>query len=154
MTLRKWLSGLAITGAIATGMTWRGHDALADAPPGHFNTGADVITDTKTGLVWQRTPIPGRRIWSSAETECANLSLGGFDDWRLPTLLELHSLIDAEGLGPVLLDSSFQVGDSPSHWSKTRDASLPNHLTVDVELGSSSSDNSMSPNTSIARCVR
>lgn len=34
--------------------------------------------------------------WPDAETYCADLSLGGHDDWRLPTLVELEALYDPE----------------------------------------------------------
>lgn len=34
--------------------------------------------------------------WPDADTYCADLSLGGHDDWRLPTLVELEALHDPD----------------------------------------------------------
>ena len=52
---------------------------------------AGVITDSQTGLQW--APDPGRKMsWNQANTYAEELKLGGYDDWRLPTLSELRGL--------------------------------------------------------------
>jgi hypothetical protein len=53
-----------------------------------------VVTDTVTGLVWQE-PTPNNTLtWEGAGCYCASLTLAGHQDWRVPTLIELISLID------------------------------------------------------------
>ena len=64
-----------------------------------------VWTDPKTGLMWARINI-GQRwengqcvgdaqllIWEDAPTACKNFQLAGFNDWRLPTIDELETLM-------------------------------------------------------------
>jgi hypothetical protein len=78
-----------------------------------------TVTDTITGLVWQRDGSgprtgcthndilePGNTScnWSEADTYCRGLSLGGFSDWRLPSLMELITIknyIDFYRIDPV-----------------------------------------------------
>ncbi len=47
--------------------------------------------DPATGLMWagqSTSPHPGAMTWEQASSYCASLSLGGFTDWRMPTLDE------------------------------------------------------------------
>ena len=81
--------------------------------PGQFVVSADgqMVTDTITGLVWQREGTGARPgcsgatacTWGEAQTYCADLSLGGFTDWRLPHVKELRSIVDFTQ-DPVALD--------------------------------------------------
>ena len=49
--------------------------------------------DPNTGLCWQNPPSENTQTWADALTYCDSLSLGGFDDWRLPMIQELISLL-------------------------------------------------------------
>lgn len=51
----------------------------------------DVVLDSFTKLMWQRGN--GRGGWEFSKIYCDNLMLGGFDDWRMPTVTELRGLI-------------------------------------------------------------
>jgi len=66
---------------------------------GYVDEGGSWI-DSTTGLEWQLTsPYDGEPPemdslnWSEAVTFCENLCLDGKNDWRLPTISELRSLI-------------------------------------------------------------
>jgi len=65
--------------------------------------GADVDVDAGTcaggwldptsGLCWQDPPDGTRRNWDDAQAYCEGLALAGRDDWHLPTISELRSLV-------------------------------------------------------------
>lgn len=58
----------------------------------YIDNGDGTITDNVTGLMWQQDM--GEKIgWHDAFTKADTLSLGGYDDWRMPTIKELYSLI-------------------------------------------------------------
>lgn len=91
---------------------WPVTEPVATAPtelPAYADTGDGTVTDTVTRLVWQRnvpTPSMGCAVPSpdggAAATVlpapcadyCAALDLGGQHDWRVPSKVELESLID------------------------------------------------------------
>ncbi|MCG8532587.1 MAG: DUF1566 domain-containing protein, partial [Desulfovibrionales bacterium] len=55
----------------------------------------DTVTDTLTGLMWQKTaagPASGA-AFDEAIKHCEELELAGYTDWRLPNILELRSLL-------------------------------------------------------------
>lgn len=58
------------------------------------DNGNGTITDFATGLMWQKADDGKTRDWKSALTYAENLSLAGYDDWRLPNTKELQSIVD------------------------------------------------------------
>ncbi|UZP65818.1 DUF1566 domain-containing protein [Desulfovibrio mangrovi] len=56
--------------------------------------GASTVTDRATGLMWQRRDSGEEYDWPHALAYCENLSLAGYDDWRLPDAKELQSIVD------------------------------------------------------------
>lgn len=61
------------------------------------DNGDGTITDTKTGLMWAAKDNGNPINWREACSYCENYNLGGYSDWRMPTLAELTSLYDPEG---------------------------------------------------------
>jgi TIR domain/Protein of unknown function (DUF1566) len=53
-----------------------------------------VYLDSTTGLLWTKSDNGHNVTWSQANGYCQNLRLGGYSDWRLPTLEELEKLYD------------------------------------------------------------
>ncbi len=53
----------------------------------------DTWPDAATGLMWQTMNIGPSSGWEDAKALCADLELGGFDDWRLPSISELRTII-------------------------------------------------------------
>lgn len=70
-------------------------------PPSFTDNGNGTITDNITGLMWQKTD-GGEMTFESASEYCLTLSLGGFDDWRLPESIELFSINNYDKLNPAL----------------------------------------------------
>jgi hypothetical protein len=65
------------------------------------DNGDDTVTDTCTGLMWQKATAPGMYTWQAALKYCDGLALGGRDDWRLPNINELHSLVRYDNAWPT-----------------------------------------------------
>ena len=60
-------------------------------------TGANVVIDHTTGLMWQQSGSPKPLTYSDAENYIRELNqqkFAGHDDWRLPTLEEAMSLME------------------------------------------------------------
>ncbi len=73
-----------------------------------FTVNDDGTTyDENTGLTWVTLPVDGKMTWDEAVEYCENLTLGGYDDWRLPTAEELFSISDFETGWPYLDTESF-----------------------------------------------
>jgi len=108
------------------------------------STSGDVIDDNVTGLTWTKctsngfksmkieddcsdTPDIVEMTWNEAYTTCDTLSYAGYDDWRLPSLSELITLLDFSGTPYVNLtyfpDTAVDVIWSPLHmpayWTAT-----------------------------------
>jgi len=77
--------------------------------------------DPKTDLEWQRES-PGKMTWQEAQAYAASLSLDSKDDWRLPTLAELESLLDrtkGRSDGRPVMRQEVPFRDNLSYWSST-----------------------------------
>ena len=81
-----------------------GQDAQHDGhQPGYTDNGDGTVTDNVTGLMWQQSPdtdgdgnidATDKLSCDEAAGRADTLSLGGYTDWRMPTLLELSSLYE------------------------------------------------------------
>ena len=91
------------------------------------NLNSQAVLDRETGLVWERAPsttflplIPASNEFTTATAvgRCALLKVGGRYGWRLPTIQELHSLID-DTQDPALPAGNPFTGISGSYWTST-----------------------------------
>jgi len=84
-----------------------------------------TITDTKTNMMWIKN---GWRLdffsavsWWNANKKCEVFRVGGYTDWRLPTIHEWETLIDTDHQYPALIEPNpFEniIAHMP-YWSKT-----------------------------------
>ncbi len=91
-----------------------GQDAQHTGNAPSYTLSGDGLTvyDDNTGLTWQHTTdtngdgvidATDKLTWAGAQARPAALNTaqyGGYDDWRLPTIKELYSLIDFRGTDP------------------------------------------------------
>ena len=59
-------------------------------------SGQKIVVDNNTGLEWQQNLPETQYTWEDAINYCNNLNYGGHENgWRVPTPLELLSIVDA-----------------------------------------------------------
>lgn len=90
--------------------------------PRFTDHGNGTVTDNLTGLVWTKNAqqVPGEKTWSDALTACNNLDYAGYQDWRLPNIRELHSLVDYSRDEKALPSNHpFQAVQDMHYWSST-----------------------------------
>lgn len=60
--------------------------------PSYTDNDNGTVTDDITGLMWQQD-MGEKMTYAEALVAISDFNLGGYDDWRLPTIKELYSLI-------------------------------------------------------------
>ncbi|WP_372753974.1 DUF1566 domain-containing protein [Labilibaculum sp.] len=87
-----------------------GEDAQYTGTASSFQDNGDgTVTDLNTGLMWQQTPDFERHNYYDSFDYVDDLEIGGYTDWRLPTIKELYSLINSNGY----LDSESTSNSQP-----------------------------------------
>lgn len=85
------------------------------------NNSTEIVTDNNANLQWQDN-IDGSTLtktWTEAIGYCENeLTLGGYNDWRLPNIRELKSISDTSTFFPAI-KSEFTNQAYMSYWSST-----------------------------------
>ena len=97
-----------------------------------LDNGDNTVIDLATGLMWIKDPgqvsgLYDRMYWYDALNACENLEYGGWDDWRLPNINELMSIVDHSRYDPAfdtLFFTPFPDTWTP-YWSSTTNASWP-----------------------------
>jgi PKD repeat protein len=91
-------NGAVISPAPATNNVYYGQDAqFYGNQPGYTNNGDGTITDLNTGLMWVQARGSNQVTWAAAVSNAATCTVGGYSDWRMPTIKELYSLIEYTG---------------------------------------------------------
>jgi hypothetical protein len=57
------------------------------------DNGDGTITDTKTNLMWEKSPSTREKFWNEAMDMAKECRVGNFEDWRLPTANELIEMM-------------------------------------------------------------
>jgi len=139
-SVQKTIKRLPDTGQTTSYTTTPGEDADYNInPPFFINNSNGTITDTVTGLVWQQVD-GGEMTFDKATTYASNLVLGGYSDWRMPSILELNSLLNHDKNNPALNTVYFtataaqywwsgqkQVNDATKAWCANAGGGIGNH---------------------------
>jgi hypothetical protein len=82
---------------------------------GYVDNGDGTLTDTVTHLTWVTGAGPVTS-WPDAIAHCAGLELAGHCDFRLPTRVELSSIVDYTASTAPVTDARFQAASS-GYWT-------------------------------------
>ncbi len=124
----------------------------AAATPSFTDNGDSTVTDNVTGLMWQKEDDNATRTWQQALDYCNGFGLAGYDDWLLPNVKELESIVDDTASTPAI-NAAFPNTDD-SYWSSTSYTWYPDnahHVRFDEGAVSSSAKSSAG---TYVRCVR
>ncbi|MDO8446572.1 MAG: DUF1566 domain-containing protein [Deltaproteobacteria bacterium] len=122
-------------------------------PPSYTDNGDGTVTDNVTGLVWQKQDDATTRTWDNAGTYCDASTLGGYSDWRLPSQIELISIIDNGVYNPSINTTFFPGTSSSYYWASTTYANNTSGAWIVIfSYGGSHYNNKTYSN--YARCVR
>ena len=102
-------------GALEKGFDW--------PDPRFVDHGNGTVTDKVTGLMWTKNAqqIIGKHKWHDAIELCNGLDFGGYQNWRLPNVREMLSLVDYGSHSPALPQNHPFDNVKPSEffWSST-----------------------------------
>lgn len=136
----------------APGEAFYGQDAQHRGPQQSYTDNGDgTVTDTVTGLMWVQTPdlngdgaitVADKLALDAALTGAESLALAGYDDWRLPTITEMYSLMNFNGIDP-----SGYASDDPSSLTPFIDTTVFDFGYGDKEAGERLIDGQMASST-------
>jgi formylglycine-generating enzyme required for sulfatase activity len=98
-------------------------------PPSFTDNGEGTITDNNTLMMWQKTD-GGEMTFENAIQYCQDLSLAGYNDWRLPTSIELFSINNYNNLNPALDSNYFTITPAQYWWTSETQADDPAKVWV------------------------
>jgi hypothetical protein len=135
-----------------------------DSVPNHqhyTDLGNGAVRDDVTCLVWEQANPKTEGTWQDSFDRCASLAstgYAGFDDWRLPTRVEMASITDVTR-GSTGYASIFGVSsgyyDTGSFWYETITGQSTSNFHFGYGTnGYSSNAVVMTDTDNVARCVR
>ena len=145
---KAWVDGSEVTGtgmpapAPKTGQTtvYRAGDdgtyqkGVASPSPRFTDNGDGTVTDNLTGLMWTKNAnIWGTINWNTAVDNCEGYSLAGYNDWRLPNVREMLSLIDYARYNPALPSGHPFTGVQSSGYTSSTTCTTPTTFEMIVE---------------------
>jgi len=112
--------------------------------PSNYTRASDMVSDARRNLMWQDNAAAAgtHRPWLTEEndgacqlnptstacyntsgytvtTYCSDLTLGGYTDWRLPTVTELEGIVDYSKEHPSIDTAYFNHVSSSGYWSSS-----------------------------------
>lgn len=152
-------SAPAVVGGNCVDRAWANWPLPAEPPTGYVTgtgSASGTVTDTVTGLVWQHPPAASSFTWDGAKSYCAGLNLGGpaAGAWRLPTVIELFSLVDDTRYSPSISPTAFPNTPTGVYRSSLPSVAYAGHAwVVDFVSGNVDGSNYSTNATYLVRCV-
>ncbi len=84
-----------------------------------IDNGDSTITDQLTDLVWQKFTSSDTLSWENALTRAEGASTAGYQDWRLPNIKELASIVNYKANNPAAFTNIFSSLKAANFWSST-----------------------------------
>ena len=78
-----------------------------------------TVIDSCTRLMWQKEAAPETRGWQDALKYCSDLVLAGHNDWRLPNVRELQSIVDYGRFYPAIDPVFSEVSQGARYWTSS-----------------------------------
>jgi hypothetical protein len=102
-----------------------GQDGNYQGPSNRYMKANGIVSDSLLGLEWQSAFSEQPETFANATTYCNNNMLGGRDDWRIPTRLEILSTLDYGRPDPVFDTAFFDAptGVFRGLWTRNQHAS-------------------------------
>ena len=125
---------------------------------GDFNKQNGVVTDSFTRLQWQDDYSDNEEEiksapWIETFAYCENLTLAGQNDWRLPNINELSSIIDFTRKSPALNPIFEYIVPHGFYWSSTTIAGYSGNVWI-VYFSNGRQGNYYKSDSLYVRCVR
>jgi hypothetical protein len=82
----------------------------------------NYVIDKDNSTMWQDTKHNVELLYShiDAPKYCEKLSLGGYSNWRLPTVEEYQAIIDRSRKDEIMIDKSFLFIKQDDYWTIDR----------------------------------
>ncbi len=125
-------------------------------PASYDASAAGEVLDKVTGLTWQAVASTSTFTWNAAQAHCVQLVLGGFSDWRLPSRIELISIVDytIAKPGPVIDTTAFPGAPNTIFWTASPEALYGGSRAWYVQFDNGFAFTDGSDTRYAARCVR
>jgi hypothetical protein len=81
----------------------------------------EIIVDARNKLMWTKHPANTDVNWDEAVKYCEGLSLGGFDDWRLPAYLDLKATNDLDAPESHKVWTAIDFDEPCCYWTSTEE---------------------------------
>lgn len=80
-----------------------------------------MVKDPVNNLIWEDTLHTSEEkvTYNEAKAYCQALKLDTFEDWRLPALSELLSIVDYRKYKPAILKEFKHINNDTLYWSST-----------------------------------
>lgn len=84
-----------------------------------------TVTDTSTGLMWQKETAAGTYTWMQALAYAEASTLGNHNNWRVPNINELLTLVDESSYEPAIYEPFKATTLDDLYWSSTTYTNTP-----------------------------